>query len=261
MTSIFFTGHMIDRAGRASPRFPTSLVPQIAQRIAVELEAAGATDGFASGACGGDLLFHEAILSRGGRVHVTLPCAVEAFRKDCVDILPESDWGARFDHILKSADSIEILGQQYASDNAMASECCSRVMAGLAERCAMTNGEDPLVLALWDGRPGDAFGGTHSAVQFCIQHGFRVRWMMDLTPGGSAETREYAPLAPGPSLAIRHATSADEAPQQICTVVFADAVGFSSLGERDVPKFMRHYLNCAMQTLQMHEIVPLVKNT
>jgi class 3 adenylate cyclase len=53
----------------------------------------------------------------------------------------------------------------------------------------------------------------------------------------------------------------DEAPQQICAVVFADAVGFSKLGERDVPKFVSHYLSCAMQTLQMQRIVPLVKNT
>jgi hypothetical protein len=50
---------MIDRIGRMPPRFPAALAPQIAQRIAEELKAAGATDGFASAACGGDILFHE----------------------------------------------------------------------------------------------------------------------------------------------------------------------------------------------------------
>jgi class 3 adenylate cyclase len=168
---------------------------------------------------------------------------------------------ARFDRLLESASTVEILGEQYASDNAMASECCSRVMAGLAERCARDKGEAPLVIALWDGRPGDAVGGTHSCVQFCIQNGYRVRLMTDLAPGAVAETRELSPATAGTSSAIKHATLMDEAPQQICAVVFADAVGFSRLREREVPGFARQYLGCAMQTLQTHEIVPLVKNT
>jgi class 3 adenylate cyclase len=261
MSIVFFTGHMVDRPGRAVPRFPNALSAQIANRIAAELDLAGATDGFASVACGGDILFLEAILARGGRVHVALPCSVEAFRKDCVDIIPGADWTARFDRILESAQTLEILGEQYASDNGMASECCSRVLVGLAERCAQEKGQRALVIALWDGRPGDAFGGTHSAVQFCIGNGFKVRVMMDLAPGGEAATREYAPLAAGTSSAIRHVTLIDEAPQQICAVIFADAVGFSKLGERDVPKFVSHYLTCAMQVLQAQKIVPLVKNT
>ena len=149
---------MIDRPGRALPRFPVSLEKRIATRIADELEAAHATDGFASAACGGDLLFLEAMMARDGRVHVTLPCAVEAFREDCADIIPGGDWGTRFDHILKSAHSVEILGDEYASDNAIASECCNRVMVGLTERCARSKGEEPVVIALWDGRPGGCGG-------------------------------------------------------------------------------------------------------
>ena len=222
---------------------------------------AGATDGFASAACGGDIIFLETVMARGGRAHVTLPCAVDAFRKDCVDIIPGADWVARFDRLLESASTVEILGEQYASDNAMASECCSRVMVGLAERCAMQKGEEPLVIALWDGRPGDALGGTHSCVQFCIQNEYRVRLMTDLVPGAAVETREISAPTAGTSSAIKHATVIDEAPQQICAVVFADAVGFSRLREREVPGFARQYLGCAMQTLQTHEIVPLVKNT
>jgi class 3 adenylate cyclase len=252
---------MLDRPGRTSSRFPPSLEQHVSRRIVSELETAGATDGFASAACGGDILFHEAMMARGGRVHVALPCAIEAFRKDCVDIITGADWGARFDRILEAAHAVEIVGEQYASDNAMASECCSRILAGLAERCAAQKHEDLLVLALWDGRPGDAFGGTHSAVQFCIQNGFKVRLMMDLSPEAAAETRELAPMTVGTSSAIRHATQIGEAPQQICAVVFADAVGFSRLREREVPGFARHYLTCATQTLQEHEIVPLVRNT
>ena len=81
MSTVFFTGHLVDRPGRATPRFPPSLAPQIARRIAGELEIVGATDGFASGACGGDIIFLEAIMARGGRAHITLPCTVDAAAK------------------------------------------------------------------------------------------------------------------------------------------------------------------------------------
>jgi class 3 adenylate cyclase len=261
-STILFTGHMVDRPGRVLPRFPTSLQNKIALRIASELEAACATDGFASAACGGDILFFEAMLARGGRIHITLPCSVEAFRKDCADIVPGADWGVRFDRILNAAHTAEILGEQYASDNAVASECCNRIMVGLAERCAQDKGEEPLVIALWDGKPGDAaLGGTHSTVQFCLQNGFTVRWMTDLSSDTIAETRELRPLATAASSAIRHDNWVNEAPQQICAVIFADAVGYRKLREREIPRFVRYYLSTAMQTLQTHSIAPLVKNT
>ena len=250
---------MVDRVGRRPPRFPPARAHEIGQRIAGELEALQTTDGFASATSGGDILFLEAVLARRGHVHVTLPCAIDEFRRDCVDIIPGADWAARFDRILQQATSLEVLSQQYASDNAMASECCNRVMVGLAVRNAALKGEEPLALALWDGRPGDAFGGTQSVVQFCTQNGFRVRWMTDLAPGGAAESRELAPAVH--TSAVRHATFVAEAPQQICTAVFADAVGFSKLREREVPLFARHYLTFAMSALQARTIVPLVKNT
>ena len=258
-STVFFTGHMVDRPGRVPPRFPPARAVEIGRRIAGELEALEATDGFAAATCGGDILFVEAMLARGGRIHVTLPCAVGDFRRDCVDLIPGADWAARFDRILQQAASLEVLSQQYASDNAMARECCSRVMLGLAARQAALKAEEPVVLALWDGRPGDAFGGTQSIVEFCIRNGFRVRWMTDLAPGGAAETRDLAAAAN--SSAIRHTTFAAEAPQQICAAVFADAVGFSKLRERDVPLFSRLYLTAAMNALQAHMLVPLVKNT
>jgi class 3 adenylate cyclase len=260
-STVFFTGHMIDRPERETPRFPAAMVPHIQQRIASELEKLGATEGFASAACGGDILFLEAMLSRGGHIHIALPCAIDAFRKDCVDINPGADWASRFDRLLSLAQSVEVLGEEYASDNALASECCSRVFAGLAVRSAADKGEQPILLALWDGRPGDAFGGTQSFVQFCIQRGYTVRCMTDLEPRGGTETRELTLLKAGTSSAIRHSTWVDEAPQQICAMVFADVVGFSKLREREIPKFAARYLSCAMETLRSLKIVPLAKNT
>jgi class 3 adenylate cyclase len=94
-----------------------------------------------------------------------------------------------------------------------------------------------------------------------MQHEYAIRWMMDLTPTGRAETVELAAPGAGTSSAIRAATWTLEPPQQICAVLFADAVGFSKLSERQIPKFTSQYLGCAMQALQSLGIVPLAKNT
>jgi class 3 adenylate cyclase len=258
-STVFFTGHMVDRPGRAVPRFPSANVDKIAARIASELEACGAVDGFASAACGSDILFHESIIARGGHAHIVLPCGVDTFRTDCVDVIPNSDWSTRFDAILQAATSVEILSEQYASDNAMASEFCNRVMLGMAQRCAFEKGQLPMVIALWDGRPGDAVGGTHSAVQYCLTHGLKVRLMNDLSPSTSPDGSDLLPVVNGTSSAVSERSA--EAPQNICALMFADAVGYSSLREREIPIFVRHYLTCAMLALQGCAIVPLVHNT
>jgi class 3 adenylate cyclase len=261
-STVFFTGHMIDRPGRLIPRFPTHVEPMVARRISAELEAVGATDGFASASAGGDILFLEAMIARGGRAHITLPCAIDAFRRDCVDVAAGSDWGTRFEHLLTQAHCVEILGEQYASDNAMASECCNRVMIGLSRLCAHEKGEtEPLVLTLWDGRPGDAYGGTQSAVAFCLRQGLPVRSLEDVLPPRPSASQHFGSIRPGTTSAIQHCNSVPEGQQQICSAVFADVVGFSRLKERQIPAFFDLYLQSVVQSLQSHRIVPLVKNT
>jgi len=263
MTStVFFTGHMIDRPGRNPPRFPADIESLVKDRIGEELDALGAIDGFASASAGGDILFLECLVARGGRAHITLPCAIDAFRRDCVDIISDSRWGPRFERSLNQAHSVEILGEQYASDNAMASECCNRIMIGLSRLCAQEKGEmEPVVLALWDGRPGDAYGGTQSAVDFCLRQGLLVRSLEAVLPTRLYPSPDRRQSKPGTTSAIQHVNSVPERPQQICAAVFADVVGFSRLKERQIPAFFDLYLMSAMESLQINRIVPLVKNT
>src|SRR5687768_16044830 len=61
---VLFSGHLIDAVDRANPRFPPSAEPQAAAAIAAAVERLnlGPGDlGINEGACGGDLLFCEAL--------------------------------------------------------------------------------------------------------------------------------------------------------------------------------------------------------
>src|SRR5204863_209323 len=73
---VIFPGHMIDAPDRRIPRFPSEKEDAIRQLLETQLDAMNAGIGFASAACGSDLLFLEAMLARGGAIHIFLPCPV-----------------------------------------------------------------------------------------------------------------------------------------------------------------------------------------
>src|SRR6185436_9248403 len=68
-----FTGHMLDHPSRTSPRFPKDLEPAIAEQIRDRVKMLEAGFGYASAACGSDILFLEAVLEAGGEICVVLP--------------------------------------------------------------------------------------------------------------------------------------------------------------------------------------------
>ncbi len=99
-----FTGHMIDRPGRTSPRFPPRLEGAVRSAIRERLERSGVRIGYASAACGSDIVFLEELLERGGEAHVVLPYNRDQFLADSVEILPGSNWGERCRRILGRAE-------------------------------------------------------------------------------------------------------------------------------------------------------------
>ena len=89
-----FVGHMIDRPERPSPRFPPQLEPAVRQAIRDWLRQRNARIGYASAACGSDILFLETILELQGEAHVILPYDQEPFRQDSVELIQGADWGS-----------------------------------------------------------------------------------------------------------------------------------------------------------------------
>src|SRR3954470_19034613 len=106
---VVFSGHMIDAPDRRSPRFPPSKEGEIRELLEKQLAAMNAGIGFASAASGSDILFLEAMLARGGTIHLVLPWPAEEFVKTSVEIAG-GDWADRFEKILAKAASIRILG-------------------------------------------------------------------------------------------------------------------------------------------------------
>ena len=129
---VVFAGHLIDRPGRQTPRFPHQLEPTVRNAIRSRLKKLGAGFGYASAACGSDILFLEALIESGAEAHVVLPYDKKRFVRDSVTIVPGTDWGARFEQVLERAHEIITASSQRLGEGGMSFEYTNLLLQGLA---------------------------------------------------------------------------------------------------------------------------------
>ena len=167
---ILFTGHMIDPPGTNPPRFPDTLRAQARQAIlnAVRQEMAR-TDGpivaIASGACGGDLLFHDVCAELQIEHHMYLPLPSDMFRNQSVSPAGRY-WEDLFDATLKRcptptpvlAASDELPLWLSVKKDYTAWQRANRwlILVALALRADYFT-----LVALWDGQKTEGIGGTY----------------------------------------------------------------------------------------------------
>ncbi|HEY9602444.1 MAG TPA: TRAFs-binding domain-containing protein, partial [Allocoleopsis sp.] len=115
---VVFSGHTIERESCSIPRFPPQLESKVYHAIRDRLQQLDARLGYASAACGSDILFLEAILELNGEVQIVLPYDREQFIQDAVDIVPTGNWLKRFERVTQKATKVVIVSkrQQQKSD-------------------------------------------------------------------------------------------------------------------------------------------------
>jgi tetratricopeptide (TPR) repeat protein len=160
-----FSGHMIDAPDRLTPRFPQTKEAIAGQELArvLDLMGAGRDDlALTQGACGGDLLFTEACLNRGVKVHWLLPFRDPDFVQKSVVQCGES-WRNRYiEAKTKLSASIRSAPEELGEPPRSAKPGYPY------ERCnlwllysALAYGVDKVrFICLWNGEGGDGAGGT-----------------------------------------------------------------------------------------------------
>ena len=162
-----FSGHMIDQLHRTPPRFPPECEPRVAVEIDAKLAELGAGPGdigITQGACGGDLLFAEAMLRRGAAVELHLPLAEETFLRESVDFAKASStvvdrWRDRFLAVRHHASvRTTIMPARHRSEQP--ENVYERCNLSMLER-ALSFGTDKVrFICVWNGEGGDGPGGT-----------------------------------------------------------------------------------------------------
>ena len=259
---VAFSGHMIDRGDRPKPRFPASMEIAVRQEIDARLDAMNASFGYASAACGSDIIFLEAMLDRGGEVNVVLPFEKSDFIQTSVSISPGTDWETRFNQVVERAAEVTILGEESGSEHVALYHYANLVLDGMARLRANHLDTEMIPLAVWDGSPGDGFGGTSSVVEYWQAQDERV----EIINLGALGEMAGCPHEPGP---IEQSSSADDAEKpalsdrskRIMAVFFADIVGYSKLRDRVIPLFVQHLFGLVAELLQSSPHAPVAKNT
>lgn len=181
---LLFSGHRIDEASRDVARFPPEAEAAVARELDRQLSflKVRANDlGITQGACGGDLLFAEAMLARGASLQLHLPFYEARFRKNSVAYAkrtPPSDrWLKRFLAVRNHPRvAIQIMANAtgFLPRHPDPYERCNRWM--LREAFSL-GGHRAHSIFLWDGEKGDGKGGTAHMMR-CVQlAGGKYTWM------------------------------------------------------------------------------------
>ena len=253
---VVFAGHMIDRPDRSEPRFPEELASAVAAQIQQKLDKLEPGFAFSSAACGSDILFLEAMLDRGAEVSIVLPYNEEEFVRDSVEIVPRSNWRARFDRVLARAARVVTASNQRLEIGGVSYEFCNELILGLATIRARQLHTQLIPLAVWNGMPGDGPGGAASVVQNWQHLGYNpeIVYLSKLEGGAPARAKSRA-------LTTRTLSKETEFRSRIVAILFADAVGFSKLSEAQVPHFVQHFLGAIADLTKTFSKSIIAKNT
>lgn len=246
---VVFTGHMIDRADRATPRFPPTAEDAVREAIERALDRMRPAIAFGSAAAGSDILCAEALLARGAEVHLVLPVRPDYFEPVSVNIGP--GWASRFRRVVERAAEVVVASPEAGGPPPDAVyEYTNALILGLAADRAAHLGTEIVGLAVWDGRPGRP-GGTGTAVSNWRQQQIPVEVLRPRSPNAS----ERNPPVPDPGTLPDLSWN-----QEIGTAIFADAVGFCALAEEQIPRFVEHFLG-GIAALAARNTPPLTANT
>jgi class 3 adenylate cyclase/tetratricopeptide (TPR) repeat protein len=258
---VVFSGHMIDAPDRRTPRFPPAKEGEIRELLDKQLAAMNAGIGFASAASGSDILFLEAMLARGGTIHLVLPWPAEEFVKTSVETAGNGAWVERFHHVLGRAASIRILGELYMPGSATGFEYCNLAMNGLARVFARSLDLEITPLAVWDGYAG-APGGTGSFVRYWRNHRVPVKVVPIATkpPSMLTATEAFETDADDPDDEFEAWVRASGR-QEIKAIMFADVVGYSKLPETIIPKYVAQFNQRVSRLMADSSSAPINVNT
>ncbi len=259
---VVFVGHMIDRPDREIPRFPSQVEHAVKSAIRQRLKEVNAGFGYASAACGSDILFHEVILEKKGESHLVLPYEKEFFIEDSVDIVGNPDWVTRCYEVMARAIEVEQASKR--------SQICGRIsylfgtlmLHGLASIRAEQLETKLVPMAVWDGKPGDGPEGTADTVKRWQSLGLAVE-IIDLRKILSQQCPHVASRTSTSTVTVSQPTStaASEFVSEIRALLFADAHGFSELTDEQIPRFVEHFLGLAARLAADSSHKLLMKNT
>ncbi|PSJ38896.1 hypothetical protein C7I55_16375 [Sphingomonas deserti] len=163
--SLHFGGHMSFEAAVGGRR-------RLVEAIAATLEAERVGFGFGALAAGADILIAEALLERGGALHLVLPGGAGAFAACSVDPFG-ADWRKRFDRALAQAETIRSIRPIDIAPDVETIRLADEVAMGAALINASRLESQPVQILVIDTDAAAAGGSTGAALAQWAAGGWR----------------------------------------------------------------------------------------
>jgi hypothetical protein len=245
---VHYCGHRIGQSAGDEP-FPAPREADVRERIRREVRRVAPGYAYGALANGGDILWAEALVDHGARLHVVLPFAADEFVRTSVGAT--GGWRGRFHRLLDAADNVTYATEDaYLSDDVLF-RYASELAMGLAVLHARFLDADVCQLALWDGRP--ARGGAGTAFDVATWTGQGHRGVV-VAPNPA---RRVPPAAAAAVPVVRD----EPAGRVVRALLFGDIRGFSKLTDEQLPRFNEHVMTAFAGVLERHRAAVCFKNT
>jgi len=160
---VAFVGHMIDHPSRIHKRFPPELEADVRNALLNALKTMNAKIGYCSLACGGDILFAEALEEVGGELNLFLPFKQSDFIDVSVRFAGEQ-WVERFERLVNKYP-VTYLTQEAYEGHADLFLLQTSIIFGLSVLRSMGNHEEPTLISVLSERDRKRkTGGTRDTV-------------------------------------------------------------------------------------------------
>ena len=215
--------------------------------ISSALDEIGSTIAYGSLACGSDILIAEAIIERGGELHVVMPFLEEDFLK-CSVLNGGNEWLPRYLNARAKAASVSFATQmQFVNDDNQFAHA-SKLAMGMTRLRSKTMQADAIQLCIWDGTPTTSVAGTAADMTEWNEHGGVTKPIA--IPKGRP-TLEASIFESVTDLRVR----------TLRAIIFADFSGFSRLSEQMLPSFLNFVMGAIGKVLDKHGNAVLCRNS
>jgi class 3 adenylate cyclase len=232
---LHYSGHMIAKPDMPG-RFPADQEGRVREEIEQRLQAANIGFAYGSLAAGADILFAEALLERGVKLHVVLPFDRLEFIEESV--LPSgAKWVKRYKDCLAGAATVRYATKdRYLGDDQLFAYC-SQLAMGLALLRARHLATEAEQIVIWDGEPPTGLAGTAVDV---------ANWRRSGRPSIRINVMG------------KGADGANSAPRQVGgrrtrAMLFGDIHGFSKMTDVQLPVFVEKVLGRLAAILDPYE--------
>ena len=252
-----FTGHMIDAPGRRTSRFPASIESDIMKQISAVIGEREVSIGYSSAAAGSDILFLECLQNRGGETNIVLPFDRQEFITHSVRQAGDA-WVDRHKRTLNAATQVwQTTRGDYSGDDLLFTYA-NRIIMGQAILRSRQLETEPLLIAVWDGKQNGRPGGTAEFVELWSANRFPTRI---IDPTAFIPSQEPAQVIPNKTQATEKPVQRPKTiKRETVSILYSDLVGFSKLGENQIPHFIQGFLGTLAGRLRHSAYQPDFKN-